>query len=175
MKYKNVPELLEFTHNDLISIANTEFDLGVNKKFTKKEIAAMIMAAQKSGVRSDVEVLRGEAREKASETDLPEGYCVLKVSRSPNNPKGRPIPVGMNGKISVIPTGIPIKAPEWLLEILHNAVTETIVKDDELDEEKVVKSPSYPFTVLKHNPSPKWKEIESRMEIAGEQDDFVVG
>lgn len=164
MKYESIDSLLEESHNDLISIANSEFNLGVSKNFTKKQIAQLIMNAQKSGRydSSVVDVMRGD--EKPEDAELPKGYCILRLNRDRYNPSGYPIPVGLQGKISILPVGKNFKAPEWVIEHLNNALRQEIRKDFDQNEEESVWTHAYPFTVVKHNPSDRWHKIEARLE-----------
>jgi hypothetical protein len=164
--YKDKSELMAESHEDLISIANSQFGLGVSKKFKKDQIADLILNAVKRGLvnTDDVEVLRGDREQNAASEELPPGYCVLRLERSPRNPNSRPLPYGIQGKVGLIPVGKTIKAPEHVLEILSNAVHEQIHNDMDQGEEVITKTFTYPFTVISHNRSDKWPQIQRNIE-----------
>lgn len=165
MKYESIDQLMEESHNDLISIANSEFNLGVSKKFTKQQIARMIMAVQNSGkLRNDVEVLRGDRADNIDAEELPKGYCILRLQKGKGNPSGYPIIYGLQGRIGILPVNKSFKAPEYIIEILSNAILEEIVKDRDQEEETITKTFTYPFTVLRHNPSEKWPKIQENID-----------
>lgn len=165
MKYDSKDQLLGETHRDLISIANTEYNLGVSTKFTKEQIASLIMNAQRSGkVTGDaVEVLRGERQKAPEREELPPGYCILRLQKSRFNPNGYPVVIGLQGKISLLPIGVNFKCKEWVIEHLSNALSQEIKKDPEQGSEESVWVHSYPFTVVKHNPSDNWNTIEDNI------------
>lgn len=166
MKYNSKDELMAESHETLISIANSEFALGVSKKFKKDQIADLILNASKQGRNqaNDVEVLRGDREKHAEKEQLPPGYCILRLERSPRNPNNRPLPYGIQGKVGLIPVGKTIKAPEYVLEILSNAISEQISNNQDQGEEQITKTFTYPFTVVKHNPSEKWPLIENMIQ-----------
>lgn len=164
-KYDNLEQLMEESHNDLISIANSDYNLGVSKKFTKEQLARMILSAQNSGqYRSDIEVLRGEQSKEPEKQELPPGYCILRLQRSPSNKEGWPVIYGLQGKTGLLPVGKNFKAPEYIIEILSNALKEEVVQDSDSGEEHSFKTHAYPFTVIKHNPSEKWPMIERNID-----------
>src|SRR6056297_719631 len=136
MEYESVDKLMEESHNDLISIANSEFNLGVSKKFTKDQIARMIMGVQRAGTieNKDIEVLRGDREKNADKEKLAPGYCIIRLNRSKNNPSGYPVVYGIQGKVGIIPVGKTVKAPEYVIEILSNALVEEIFKDRDQEE-----------------------------------------
>lgn len=165
MKYESIDKLMEESHTDLISIANSEFNLGVNKQVKKEQIARMIMAVQSQGkIQSDIEVLRGDRAKNYEQEDLPEGYCIIRLNSGRGNPSGYPVVYGIQGRIGLLPVNKNFKAPEYIIEILSNALHEEIVKDRDQEEEVVTKTHSYPFTILKHNPSKKWPQVEANIE-----------
>ena len=166
MKYESIDKLLEETHKDLISIANSEFNLGVSTKFTKKQIAQLIMSAQRTGrVNSGpIEILRGERASAPDKEELPKGWCVMRLQKSKYNPSGYPVIVGLQGKVTILPVGISFRAPEWIIEHLNNALQQEIRKEQDQDSEDSVWVHSYPFTILKHNPSDEWPLIEKMMK-----------
>lgn len=166
MKYESVEKLMEESHNDLISIANSEFNLGVSKKFTKDQIARMIIVVQQAGTVSnkDIEVLRGDRAKNAEKEELAPGYCIIRLNRSKSNPSGYPVIYGLQGRVGIIPVGKTVKAPEYVIEILSNALVEEIFKDRDQEEEQTVLTHAYPFTVVKHNESEMWPQIERNIE-----------
>lgn len=166
MKYESVDQLMEESHNDLVSIANSEFNMGLNKSFTKKQIATLIMNQQRTGKvhNEDIEVLRGDRSKNYQDEKLAPGYAIIRLQRSKNNQSGYPVPYGIQGKVGLIPVGKNIKVPEYVIEILSNALKEEIMKDRDMEEEQTIMSHAYPFTVLKHNPSDNWDAIEKNIE-----------
>ena len=175
MKYESIEKLMEETHGDLVSIANSEFNLGVNKSFKKEELARMILTVQNSGqVRSeDVEVLRGERAKNIDAEEVPEGYCILRLQKGRGNPSGWPVTYGLQGRVGILPVNKSFKAPEYIIEVLSNAMLEEIVKDRDQDEEVVTKTYAYPFTVLKHNPSKQWPKIEHNINLQSMEESFA--
>jgi len=166
MKYESLDKLLEETHKDLISIANSEFNLGVSTKFTKKQIAQLIMSEQRSG-RVDsgpIEVLRGDRANSPEKEELPKGWCVMRLQKSKYNQSGYPVVIGLQGKITLLPVGISFRAPEWVIEHLNNALQQEIQKNPDQENEESVWVHSYPFTILKHNPSDNWHVVEDMIK-----------
>jgi len=174
MKYESIEQLMEESQADLVSIANSEFNLGVNKSIKKEAIARLILTAQNSGqMRSDVEVLRGERANNIDAEELPEGYCILRLQKGRGNPSGWPVTYGLQGRIGILPVNKSFKAPEYIIEILSNAMLEEIVKDRDQEEEIVTKTYAYPFTVLKHNPSENWPKIERNINLQSMEESFA--
>lgn len=158
-------DLLEMKLAELIELGNSEFDLGVSNKFNKTQIASLIIAAQivnNEGVEVEGVMAVPEEVEKAD--DLPVGYCIMRIQKSKRNPEGMPVPIGLNGSISIAPVEKNFRAPEHVIEILSQAMEEQLTGTDEKGRPKTSWAHAYPFTVMRHNPSPKWPKIQKSID-----------
>lgn len=158
-------QLLEMKQEDLIELANNEFDQNVSKKYSKSQIASLVMAKQ---------IMDNEGKQFGNVTALPDGaevdntipkgYCVMRLNNSFRNPNGTPVPIGLNGNIDIAPVGKNFQAPEHFIEILSYAMEEQITGLDNNGRAKSSWVHAYPFTVYKHNPSDKWPRIQEEID-----------
>lgn len=151
--------------DELLAIANGEFNLGLDRRYGEGSMIHHIAEASARVGSKDVEALHGgkEAVEKAKD-ELPPGYAIIRIHKSQHNPSGRPEFVGFQGEGAIIPVGIPVKIPEYLLEILDNAYTHIWVEDPITKDFTEQLSHRVPFTILKHNATEKWQRHEAKQD-----------
>jgi hypothetical protein len=142
----NVSEerLNAMTKEELVTYANMTFGLNVNAKMNKSDLIGAIMRSeQRFGGNADLLV---------GDSELPPGYAKLKINTTELNKAGRPVIVGLNGKMFSLPVGIEFGCPMPLVEILNNAVQYQYEQDPASLEMVRREVHSYPFTVLETAP-----------------------
>jgi hypothetical protein len=134
-------ELLEkMTKKDLIEHGNLTFGLSLNANHHKEDI---VNAIERAGMR-----FRGNQDLSAGDVELKPDYTKIRLSAGELNPTGRPVIVGLNGKMYSIPVGVEINVPNPLVEILSNAIKKVYKQDPRTNELIVSEVNSYPFSII---------------------------
>lgn len=150
--------------DELLAIANGEFNLGLDRRYGEASMVFHIVEASKKMGSDDVQVLHGEDTVEKAKSGLEPGFAVIRIHKSQHNPGGRPEFVGFQGDGAILPVGIPVKVPEYILEILDNAYTHVWTEDPITKEFTEQLSHRVPFTILKHNPTEKWERHEAKQD-----------
>jgi hypothetical protein len=89
---------------------------------------------------------------KATSNAKPKGYWDEKIKVLVHRGEGaqgkKPIEVGVNGKVMLIPRGEECDIPRKYFEVIKNAVQEIITQDTETGDRETHKAPLYPYSVI---------------------------
>lgn len=153
-------QLQEKTKNELLGIANNQLGMGLKSSMKKSDIINYIVHNM-NRMGAEVPELVDEDKVKTTQNnELPVGYAIIRLDKGKYNPSGHPLYVGSSNKKKqsncLIPVGKPVKINEKFLEPLTTAVKMEIHQDSTTLDEEEREVHTYPFTILRHNPSQKW-------------------
>lgn len=156
----NKQKLQEKTKKELLGIANNQLGMGLKATMKKSDIINFIVHNMNRMGQEMLELVDEEEVKSTSNNELPVGYAIIRLDKGRHNPSGNPLYVGSSNKNKqsncLIPVGKPVKIQEKFLEPLITAVKMEIHQDTTTLEEEEREVHTYPFTILKHNPSEKW-------------------
>lgn len=137
--------------DELEGMAKLLFGLQLPKGLGKVElIDSILSAARKASGNTEMKVV-----EKGAKVDVPAGHVKIRVSPGDHNPNHRPIPVGLNFRMALIPVNKDIVMPAKWLPCLQDAVTTkyTVGRDPDSRNETLLEHDEhrYPFTILVDN------------------------
>lgn len=168
-------ELVGKSKDELLTIANGEFGLNLDRRYGEGSLVFHIVEASKKS-HKEVSALHTEEKVEQAKDELPKGFAIIRIHKSKHNPNGHPEQVGFQGNIAQIPVGIPIRIPDYLLEVIDNAYTHEWAEDPLTKKFNEQISHRVPYTILKHNPSEKWLLHEAKMDRnARKMEEFAVG
>ena len=130
---------------DLVKYANMTFGLNVNAKMSKEDLISAVLRSRSR--------FAGNANLLDDTSTLPPGYARIKINKTELNKQGRPVIVGLNGKMYSLPVGQAFGCPLPLVEILENAVQYQYEQDPATQELVRRDVHSYPYTVLEISPA----------------------
>ena len=136
---------------ELESMAQGLFGLKLSKGLAKVELIDSILSASYHA--------KGNAEmkivEKDEKVEVPKGYVKIRVSPGDHNPSQRPIPVGLNFRMALIPVNKDIVMPAKWLPCLQDAVTTkyTMGRNPDTGREELMahEEHRYPFTIIVDN------------------------
>lgn len=135
---------------ELEQMSVTFFGLKLPKGLSKVELIDNILgASRKAQGNQEMKIV-----EKDTKVDVPKGYVKIRVSPGDHNPNHRPVPVGMNFRMALIPVNKDIVMPAKWLPCLQDAVTRkyTVGRDESGKEAlQAHDEHRYPFTILVDN------------------------
>ena len=146
MPVTNVLEerLRTMTKEELVIYGNMTFGLNVNARMNKEDLIGSILRSEsKFGGNTDL---------LTAESSLPPGYAKIKLNKTEMNKSGRPIIVGIQGRMYSLPVGPAFGCPLPIVEVLENAVQYQYEQDPATNELVRREVHSYPFTVLETSP-----------------------
>lgn len=143
---KLTEKLEKMSKAELVTYANLTYGLNVNSNHGKDDlINAVTRAATKYA---------GNAQVSLDVSSLKPGHARIKINKTELNKQGRPVIVGLNGKMCSLPVGAEIVVPNALVEILNHATRYEYEVDPAQGNELVRREvQSYPFSVLEMAPS----------------------
>lgn len=137
-------ELEAMDEMDLISYANLNYGLGVNKEMPKYELVNLLDRTQrKFKGNENVRVLR-----RGEEYTCRPGEVRIRCRPGKHDKVPRPIIVGHQFKIASIPINVDVIIPAKYLTCLQDAVQDTYFQDPETRELIRQEEYTYDFTIL---------------------------
>lgn len=136
---------------ELEAMSQQLFGLKLPRGLAKIELIDSILSAsrQAQGNR-EMKVV-----EKDAKVEVPKGHVKIRVSPGDYNPNHRPIPVGLNFRMALIPVNKDIVMPAKWLPCLQDAVTTkyALTRNESTgrDELTAHEEHRYPFTILVDN------------------------
>lgn len=146
--------------DDLIAIAKNQFNLDVDRRYSKDKLIELILS--KAASSKDAGKFTGFPDENG-EFVVPPGGAVVEIQPGDTNPYKRPVPLGVNGKFIYAPVERPICIAGKYLEVLRNAQRiEVTQKRDESGNMQTFYNTktSYPFAVHYHNKTDKPQKVQ---------------
>ena len=143
--------LVKLNIPELETMAQQLFGLKLQRGLGKQELIDSILgvSAQAKGNR-EMKVV-----EKGAKVEVPPGYVKIRVSPGDHNPNHRPVPVGLNFRMALIPVNKDIVMPAKWLPCLQDAVTTkyALQRNPDTGKEEFVahEEHRYPFTILVDN------------------------
>lgn len=146
----NRDSLAKLNIAELESMSQMFFGLKLPKGLSKVELIESILSASRQAQgNQEMKIV-----EKDTKVEVPKGYVKIRVSPGDHNPNHRPIPVGLNFRMALIPVNKDIVMPAKWLPCLQDAVARKYqVGRDESGKETLVAHDEhrYPFTLLVDN------------------------
>jgi hypothetical protein len=156
----NRADLEQLDKDQLIAIANNEYNLDVDRRFNEEKLVSLILA--NSASKKPLGKFTGFPDENG-EFLVPPGGAVVEIQTNSYNPYKRPVPLGVNGRFIYAPVEQPIAIAGKYLEVLRNAIREeTIQKKDANGNFQTyynTKS-SYPFSILYQNKTDTVQKVQ---------------
>lgn len=158
----NRNDLEDLTKEQLMTIANEEFGLGVKPADNKEKITLAILERSGNQKKYGTKKFDGFPREDGV-FEVPPKYAVIEIMPPQWDIHKRPVPLGHNGKFIYAPVERPIMIHEKYLNILRDAKREMTRQRETANRRRpetyYTVVPSYPHQIYFHNKTDEIQEF----------------